>query len=327
MDRRCFGAADHDRQQPVRPGLLTQHDHRGVGGKLHPDAGNSIAITVGAYPSPTRARSAPGPVRRGITRRGGGSAPIGRGRHAARRRGGERAQRVDRLLAGLRVALAQLRQDQLLEQRGLALGGLTPGRRWRPSTPRCRKPAAAWAMATSPPVYVVGRARCPCRSISPNDSISANCCGGEAGEMTQLAGGEAVVRSVPRHGRGGVVRGRRGRRRHHLGERSAWGHLRLAGRGSVASRPAAEVLRRVSSSSLPRHCGCPEAGGRAGRVLDRPALQPIANDPQRQEVLALLAQDDAQQIDVVVVELAVADWPCARDRSGPGSRGTGSWRS
>ena len=40
---------------------------------------------------------------------------------------GELAQRVDRLLTGLRVALAQLGQDQLLEQRGLAIGRLAPG--------------------------------------------------------------------------------------------------------------------------------------------------------------------------------------------------------
>ncbi len=37
------------------------------------------------------------------------------------------AQRGDGLLTGLRVALAQLRQDQLLEQRGLPIGGLPPG--------------------------------------------------------------------------------------------------------------------------------------------------------------------------------------------------------
>ena len=41
-------------------------------------------------------------------------------------------------------------------------------------------------------------------------------------------------------------------------------------------------------------------------LVDLATLQPIADDPQRQEVFALLAQDDPQTIDVEVVELAIA---------------------
>jgi hypothetical protein len=44
----------------------------------------------------------------------------------------------------------------------------------------------------------------------------------------------------------------------------------------------------------------------ATRVVDLTGLEAIADDAQRQEVLALLAQDDPQSLDVGVVELAVA---------------------
>ena len=40
---------------------------------------------------------------------------------------GERSSVVDGLLAGLRVSLAEQRQDHLLEQRRFAFGGLAPG--------------------------------------------------------------------------------------------------------------------------------------------------------------------------------------------------------
>src|SRR4029077_1382731 len=56
------------------------------------------------------------------------------------------------------------------------------------------------------------------------------------------------------------------------------------------------------------------AAGRGGTgfALDRAALQTIADDLQREEVLPLLAQDDAQPLDVAVVELAVARWRALR---------------
>ena len=45
--------------------------------------------------------------------------------------------------------------------------------------------------------------------------------------------------------------------------------------------------------------------GRPRRIFDCPTLETIAYDPQWEEVLALLAKDDSQQVDIVVVELAV----------------------
>ena len=72
--------------------------------------------------------------------------------------------------------------------------------------------------------------------------------------------------------------------------RTRGGRMLVVGLGDVEGRDVADAARWR---------------GRPGRVFDGPALETIADDSQRQEVLALFAKDDAQQIDVVVVELSV----------------------
>ena len=56
-------------------------------------------------------------------------------------------------------------------------------------------------------------------------------------------------------------------------------------------------------------------------------VEPVLDHLQRQEVLALLAQDEAQTFDVGRRRTCGTPTACVRVRRGPGSRGTGSSRS
>ena len=69
---------------------------------------------------------------------------------------------------------------------------------------------------------------------------------------------------------------------------------RPCGRGRVVSRDVADTTRwRVPTG-----------------LVDLAALEPVTDDAQGQEVLALFAEDDPEAVDVGVVELAVSRW-CA----------------
>ena len=165
------------------------------------------------------------------------------------------------------------------------------------------KPAAAWAMARSPAVYD----RCITAALAGQQSVRL-----ELGELRRGEPGELAQVARRRSCRGG------GRRIHRVlrDAGAATGRCDLAAfcrrrdrvdRRASPRRPIVDALIERRTRRWARTlCDAPRWCRRSGRILDRSALEPIADDPQRQEVLALLAQDHSKQIDVVVVELAVA---------------------
>src|SRR4051812_32962378 len=108
---------------------------------------------------------------------------------------GERGQCLDGLLAGLRVPLAQQRQDHLLEQRRFALCGLTPSLEVTALDPEVHETGRGLSDGKVAGV-VRGRVAAPLAGQQPEGFQLGELWLGEPGELAQVTGGEAVVTMV-----------------------------------------------------------------------------------------------------------------------------------
>ena len=202
------------------------------------------------------------------------------------------------LRSGLRVALAQHRHDELLVEAGLALDRCPPRPQVAGVDAGAQEAAGRGGDLHRLVAVEVGRRSASGRRRTPRAAPAGR-------RVTDaIAHSSSRLTSTPGSRR---ARGRRSAPRRAPGRGRVRGGVRRL-RGAAMATVATSASRRPPGAWRP---GPPSAARRHParrcrvRLLDLTGVDAVLDDAQRQELLALLAQDHAQQLDVVVEELAV----------------------